>query len=95
LSYQQEPVSITETAPAKARLSPGRLLDLVEQGEEIAISRRGEVVAHLIPALGSTKLIDPEDARAAMARICARAKEMKLGPFDWEEWKSYRDEGRR
>jgi hypothetical protein len=36
-----------------------------------------------------------EIARAAMQRIRQRAKEMKLGPFDWEEWKSYRDEGRR
>jgi hypothetical protein len=29
-----------------------------------------------------------------MQRIRQRAKEMKLGPFDWEEWKAYRDEGR-
>jgi hypothetical protein len=30
-----------------------------------------------------------------MQRIRQRAIEAKAGPFDWEEWKSYRDEGRR
>ncbi len=35
------------------------------------------------------------DAEAAIARIRALAHEAKLGPFDWEEWKAYRDEGRR
>ena len=32
----------------------------------------------------------PPDRLRALARA-----EMKLGPFDWDEWKQYRDEGRR
>ncbi|MEA2953575.1 MAG: hypothetical protein QOJ96_3095, partial [Alphaproteobacteria bacterium] len=27
-------------------------------------------------------------------RIRELAAKMNLGPFDWEEWKRYRDEGR-
>jgi hypothetical protein len=36
-----------------------------------------------------------ESARAAIQRIRDRAEQLKLGRFDWEEWKAYRDEGRR
>jgi hypothetical protein len=28
-------------------------------------------------------------------RLDKLAKEMNLGKFDWDEWKSYRDEGKR
>jgi hypothetical protein len=34
-------------------------------------------------------------AKAAAARIRQRAMERKTGPFNWEEWKAYRDEGRK
>jgi antitoxin (DNA-binding transcriptional repressor) of toxin-antitoxin stability system len=71
------------------------LLDLIEPGEEVAIKRYGKVVAHLIRPPEPRTVVDPDDARAAMERIRARAKEAKLGPFDWEERKAYRDEGRR
>jgi antitoxin (DNA-binding transcriptional repressor) of toxin-antitoxin stability system len=67
------------------------LLDKVERGEEITITRRGRVVAILGPP---TRGHDVERARAAMRRIRERAKKFG-GPFDWEEWKRYRDEGRR
>jgi hypothetical protein len=40
------------------------------------------------------KAIDREQARAAMKRIRERAEKLKLGPFEWAEWKSYRDGGR-
>jgi len=79
----------------EAEVSFDALLDLVERGETVAINRRGKVVAHLIPPAQPGKVVDPEEARAAMERIRARAKELRLGPFDWEEWKAYRDEGRR
>jgi prevent-host-death family protein len=72
----------------------GRLLDLAEAGEEIIITRHGRPVAQIVPL----RTITPEQreiARAAMQRIRQRAIEAKAGPFDWEEWKSYRDEGRR
>lgn len=74
---------------AKNRL--GHLLDLVEQGEEITITRRGKEVARLVPA---RQTVSRDEARAAVARIRARAEQRKLGHFDWQEWKGYRDEGR-
>jgi prevent-host-death family protein len=74
---------------AKNKLS--ELLDRAERGEEITITRRGKAVAKLVPADGSR---DRAKAREAARRIRQLAKEMNLGPFDWEEWKRYRDQGR-
>jgi prevent-host-death family protein len=74
---------------AKNRL--GQLLDLVEQGEEVMITRRGKEVARLVPARAT---LSRTEARAALQRIRARAEDRKLGRFDWAEWKAYRDEGR-
>ena len=74
---------------AKNKLSA--LLDKVERGEEIVITRRGRPVAKLVPVKAGH---DREKARKAIRRIRELAKEMNLGPFDWQEWKKYRDEGR-
>jgi prevent-host-death family protein len=68
-----------------------QLLDLVEQGEEIIITRHGKKVARLVPV---RPVHSREQARAAIRRIRERAEQSKLGAFDWSEWKSYRDEGR-
>ena len=74
---------------AKNRLSA--LLDQVEQGGEVVITRHGRAVARLVPVSGTAT----QDARrAAMARIRARAVARKAGPFDWSEWKALRDAGR-
>ena len=35
-----------------------------------------------------------DQARAAVRRIRERAEKLKLGSFEWAEWKSYRDRGR-
>ena len=78
----------------EAKNTFGSLLDRVEAGEQIEITRHGRPVAQMAPRPAITAE-QREIARAAMQRIRQRAKEMKLGPFDWEEWKSYRDEGRR
>lgn len=75
---------------AKDRL--GQLLDLVEAGEEVTIIRHGREVARLVPARRTHRTTE---ARAALARIRERATALEAGPFDWAEWKSYRDEGRR
>lgn len=69
----------------------GHLLDLVEQGEEVMITRHGKEVARLVPV---RQTASRDAARAAVQRIRARAESRKLGPFDWPEWKAYRDEGR-
>lgn len=69
----------------------GHLLDLVEQGEEVRITRHGKEVARLVPA---GRPIDREVAHAALQRIRTRAEQQQLGPFDWAELKIDRDEGR-
>jgi prevent-host-death family protein len=80
-----------EVGAFEAKNKLGQLLDLVEQGEEVAITRHGKEVARLVP---SRRAQDRSEARAALQRIRQRAERRKLGRFDWSEWKSWRDEGR-
>jgi prevent-host-death family protein len=80
-----------EVGDFEAKNKLGQLLDLVERGEEIVITRHGKEVARLVPP---QKAVNREQARAAIRRIRERAEKLKLGPFEWAEWKSYRDEGR-
>jgi len=75
---------------AKNKLSA--LLERAEKGEEIVITRRGEPVARLVPFDDRGRR---ERAAAAARRIRERARELSSGKFDWEDWKSLRDEGRR
>ena len=75
---------------AKNRL--GNWLDLVEQGEEIAITRHGKEVALLVPPRSRASR---GEAEAIWRRMRQRAKEQGEGPFSWPEWKKLRDEGRR
>ncbi len=75
---------------AKNKLS--NLLDQVENGAEIIITRRGLPVAKLVPA---REVVNQEQSRLAAERIRQRAKDLKAGRFSWEEWKQYRDAGRR
>ena len=80
-----------EVGAFEAKNKLGQLLDLVEQGEVVVITRHGKEVARLIP---TRQMRDREQARVAIRRIRERAEQLKLGPFNWSEWKSYRDEGR-
>jgi prevent-host-death family protein len=82
---------MTEVGVFEAKNKLSELLDRVERGEHVTITRRGKPVARLVPPAGAR---DVEKARAAARRIRELAVEMDLGPFDWEEWKKYRDEGR-
>jgi prevent-host-death family protein len=75
---------------AKNKLS--ELLAKAERGEETVITRRGRPVAKLVPL---TSGHDVEAARGTMGRLRTLAQQMKLGAFDWGEWKGYRDQGRR
>ncbi len=74
---------------AKNKLSA--LLDRVEQGEEIIITRHGRPVARLIP---STEGIDRSKVQAALQRMRDRATQAELGAFDWEALKADRDASR-
>jgi prevent-host-death family protein len=82
---------VREVGASGAKNKLGQLLDLVEQGEEIVITRRGRAVARLMPA---RPVRSREQARAAIRRMRERAEQRKPGPFDWTDWKSYRDQGR-
>jgi len=79
-----------EIGAFEAKNTLGSLLDRVAQGEEIMITRHGKPVARLIPSSGG---IDRDQARAAMARIRARAQNLAK-PVDWETLKQDRDAGR-
>jgi prevent-host-death family protein len=85
-------IAMQEIGAFEAKNTLGALLDRVEHGEEIVITRRGKPVARLVRA-------QPEDgpvaARAAAARLRALAKDIVGGPLTWDELKTYRDEGRR
>ena len=80
-----------EIAAFEAKNTLGTLLDRVERGEEIVITRHGKPVARLVPNPAG---INREQAHAAADRMRTRAKALKLGAFDWEALKADRDEGR-
>ena len=82
-----------EVGAFEAKNTLGALLDRVEAGEEVRITRHGRPVARLVPDRLSEAAI--ARARAAAKRIREMAAENNLGPFNWEEWKPLRDEGRR
>ena len=67
----------------EARNTLGALLDRVELGEEIVITRLGRPVARLIPNAGA---IDREKARAAAKRLLSRGRKVQ-GGFDWDNLK--------
>ena len=78
-----------EIGAFEAKNTFGSLLDLVEKGEEIVITRRGKSVARLVPNVASR---DVEAARQAAARIRERAKTATLGGL---KIKDLIEEGRR
>lgn len=73
---------------AKTKFS--ELLERVENGERITITRHGKIVAELIPAPKH----DRTKAMAAMDRIRELRRDVDLGDMTWEDIKKLRDEGR-
>lgn len=65
-----------EVGAFEAKNKFGSLLDWVEKGEEIVITRRGKAVARLVP--GSSGF-DRERAAQAVANILARRVGVTLG----------------
>ncbi len=87
-------------AEPEAETSLPALLDQVQGGEEVTITRGGEAVARLV-RVGRHETLEelrrPQrqaEIAVAMKSIRDRAKALK-SEFDWEEIKLWRDEGRR
>jgi prevent-host-death family protein len=81
-----------EIGAFEAKNTLGSLLDRVEKGEEIVISRRGKPVAKLMPLNPG---FDREKARAAVQELRKLANAINAPKLGWEEIKKMRDEGRR
>jgi prevent-host-death family protein len=82
---------VKEVGAFEAKNTLSALLDLVERGEEVTITRHGRPVARLVPPRGQP---NREEARAAAERIRERARKLKLG-ITLEEALAWRDEGRK
>jgi prevent-host-death family protein len=81
-----------EIGAFEAKNTLGALLDRVQKGEEIIITRHGKPVARLTPDTGTRNL---DAARAAAARLRARANQVQRGgPLTQDEWKAFREAGR-
>jgi len=82
--------NVVGTFEAKTNFT--KLIQRVSEGEEILITRRGRPVAKIIPLEKNPNAIV---AKVAITRLKALAKQMNLGKFNWDEWKHYRDTGRK
>jgi prevent-host-death family protein len=83
-----------EIQALEAQQELDQLLDAVERGEEIIIKRNGKKVAWLVPVAPA----EPKPAaspEAIMAEFDRLREQLKLGPFNWEELKAERDDGRK
>ncbi len=80
-----------EIGAFEAKNTLGTLLDRVERGEEIIITRHGKPVARLGPL---SEGLNRAEAYRAAERIRNRAKMLNFGGFDWAELKADRDKGR-
>ena len=85
---------MTEIGAFEAKNTLGSLLDRVERGEEIVITRHGKAVARLVP---NSRRVDQNQALAAFERIRERARRLqrtKPSSFNWAALKKLRDQGR-
>jgi len=89
-----------EVRASEAKTQFGRLLDAVERGETIVLTRRGRRVARLVPEAEGTRpktetARQKKEIAEAIADIKALGKEIreKHGPMTIEEILSLRHEG--
>lgn len=86
---------MNEIGAFEAKNTLGSLLDRVENGEEIVITRHGKPVARLVPNM---RRVESSQVLAAFERIRSRARQLhreKPARSDWPTLKKLRDEGRR
>ena len=77
-----------KVAAFEAKTQFSALLDKVEQGEDIIITRHGKVVARLVKAEAASHA----EVDAAIERIKQRREGVTTGGLGW---KALRDEGRK
>jgi prevent-host-death family protein len=83
-----EIVVMIEVGAYEAKTQFSSLLDRVEQGEEVRITRHGRPIARMVP--------EREIDRAAIDKAIAELKEIRKGArLDGLSWKELRDAGRR
>ena len=83
-----------EIAAVDAKNNLETLLDRVERGEEIVITRHGKAVARFVP---NSRPQDLDRASAAVKRIRERARTLnrtKPSDFQWPATKNLRDQDR-
>ena len=86
---------MVEIGAFEAQNELSALLDRVEKGEQIVITREGKAVARLVPETGMVDPATQQAAHEALMRIRARAADV-IGPkITWEEMNAWRDEGRK
>jgi prevent-host-death family protein len=82
-------ISVDSVGAFEAKTNLSRLLERARQGETIAITRRGEAVAHLVPPPGV-------EAKANAADAIARWRQTRQGlRLDGLRVRDLIDEGRR
>lgn len=80
-------------AQAKNQLSS--LIHAVEEGQEVVLTRHGKPVVRLVAAQAAS-VIPSDDQLEAEALALLAAARAKIGSAArFEDWKTYRDEGRR
>ena len=85
-----------EIGAFEAKNKLGSLLDLVERGEEVVITRHGKPVARLVPNFAR---VDQAQSRSVFERIRQRAKSLRHSAspgagFNWESLKQWKDQDR-
>ena len=74
---------------AKTKFS--ELLDRVENGEMVTITRHGRPIAEIVPK----RAHDPERAKEGFAKLRDLSTQADLSDLTWDDLKAMRDEGRR
>ena len=82
---------MNEIKASDARNKLGALLNRVEQGEEIIVTRYGRAIARLVP---NVREVDHPQAQVALQRMRNRAEQARFGAFDWEALKADREASR-
>lgn len=80
--------TMIEVGAFEAKTSLSSLLEKVNRGEEVLITRRGKAVARMVPVQRAQQ----SELRATISQLLAFRREVKLHEFDW---KTLRDQGRR